>query len=226
MKTYRQKRMPRKLTRLMAVVTVVIAASVGALLAFCAVSNTFSGVWWKDLLIVIGIAAAFPLFMGIGWLGQCACRYAITPDGVRLCFGKLRYRTVPYGAFPTIILTHAGHYPGRGGVIPICHTDEDGKPIPCPYLSLLTANYPIERIKPGTFQKGLYPRSGADCRAIGIAYEEALTDLLAHSDGAVYILSDIAATHRPLLDRLHAAYPTRLSVITDSGIVPYAVVAK
>ncbi len=202
-------------------ITAVLTVIIGVLATVAAVSSN-TAPWWERLLCAVILTALLPItFMVIYWL-LLIFRYRVEKEGIRLFFGWIPYRKIRYEEYPTVLLTNAGRY-YRGNAIfyPIEYTDAEGNRLIYPAISFLDENYPMETVHPGMCDLEMRVRNGAYFEHVGICYEEALMELLRHTNGEVYVLSDVRDAHRGMLDRMNKAFPNRLQVITEAGIRPY-----
>ncbi len=218
MKRYRQTCLPANARKIYFGTAAVVTVFVGIVMTVAAVSSN-AAPWWERLLCVILPTTAVPAgFAFLYWLSALYW-YQITDKSIRLFYGRLPYRRIRYEEYPTVLLTNAGrYYRGYSIIYPIEYTDAEGKRLIYPAITLLDVNYPMETVhrSPGMCDLDMRVRNGAYFQRVGICYEDALMELLRHTNGAVYVLPDVLKAHREMFDRVDKAFPQRLQVLTDS----------
>ncbi len=96
-----------------------------------------------------------------------------------------------------------------------------GARVTAPGIVLLTAHDAVQTLRPGMFDLDLRVRDGIYFERVGLCYEDALMDILRHTNGAVYVLADVREAHREMLDRVDQAFPGRMLVVETEGVRAY-----
>ena len=214
MKRYKRK-IPiiSPLTIAAAVLCTAVAAGVSVLLGDHSLGIVFGGV----------SVALFVLFLSD--LLANAGRYCYYDNVIELSCVPLIKKKLPYSRYNAVVISNASYNYSYGSYsIPMQYKTEGSAKVTLPYITLLGAQYPLNKVTSGMDNRELYVLHD-DRYCLGICWFDSLRHLMKKRNDPVYVLEDVYLRFKEQFDRVFLEaddIPNRVYIIT-AHCVPYRI---
>ena len=124
-------------------------------------------------------------------------RYSYGDDGITFCYLKIPYKKEPYHNIRAIVISNAAYNNGYGsgvnGNVPMQRhgAARAFAKEPLPFITLHTEDMQPNMLHTGMYSRELYFLAPDQTVCLGICWFDSLCELLAHTDGDVYLLEDV-----------------------------------
>ena len=214
MKRYKRK-IPiiSPLTIAAAVLCTAVASGVSVLLRDYSLGIAFGGV----------SVALFVLFLSD--LLAAAGRYCYYDNDIELSCVPLIKKNLPYSRYNAVVISNASYNYSYGSYsIPMQYKTEGSAKVTLPYITLLGAQYPLNKVASGMDNRELYVLHD-DRYCLGICWFDSLRHLMEKRNDPVYVLEDVYLRFKEQFDRVFLEaddIPDRVYIIT-AHCVPYRI---
>ena len=214
MKRYKRK-IPiiSPLTIATAVLCTAVAAEASVLLGDHSLSIVFGGV----------SVALFVLFLSD--LLAASGLYCYYDNDIELSYVPLIKKKLPYSRYNAVVISNASYNYSYGSYsIPMQYKTEGSAKVTLPYITLLGAQYPLNKVASGMDNRELYVLHD-DRYCLGICWFDSLRHLMKKRNDPVYVLEDVYLRFKEQFDRVFLEaddIPDRVYIIT-THCVPYRI---
>ena len=196
-----------------AVLCTAVAAGVSVLLGDYSLGIVFGGV----------SMALFVLFLSD--LLAAAGRYCYYDNDIELSCVPFIKKKLPYSRYNAVVISNASYNYSYGSYsIPMQYKTEGSAKVTLPYITLLGAQYPLNKVTSGMDNRELYVLHD-DRYCLGICWFDSLRHLMKKRNDPVYVLEDVYLRFREQFDRVFLEaddIPDRVYIIT-AHCVPYRI---
>lgn len=196
-----------------AVLSTAVASGVSVLLGDHAPGIVFGGV----------SVALFVLFLSD--LLATAGRYCYYDNDIELSCVPLIKKKLPYSRYNAVVISNAAYNYSYGSYsIPMQYKTEGSAKVTLPYITLLGAQYPLNKVTSGMDNRELYVLHD-DRYCLGICWFDSLCHLMKKRNDPVYVLEDVYLRFREQFDRvfLEADDISDRAYIITAHCVPYRI---
>ena len=214
MKRYKRK-IPiiSPLTIATAVLCTAVASGVSVLLGDHTLGIVFGGV--SMALCVLFLS---DLLAAAGW-------YCYYDNDIELSCVPLIKKKLPYSRYNAVVISNAAYNYSYGSYsIPMQYKTEGSAKVTLPYITLLGAQYPLNKVASGMDNRDLYVLHD-DRYCLGICWFDSLRHLMKKRNDPVYVLEDVYLRFKEQFDRAFLEaddIPDRVYIIT-AHCVPYRI---
>lgn len=196
-----------------AVLCTAVASGVSVLLGNHSLGIAFGGV----------SVALFVLFLSD--LLAAAGRYCYYDNDIELSCVPLIKKKLPYSRYNAVVISNASYNYSYGSYsIPMQYKTEGSAKVTLPYITLLGAQYPLNKVTSEMDNRELYVLHD-DRYCLGICWFDSLRHLMKKRKYPVYVLEDVYLRFREQFDRVFLEaddIPDRVYIIT-THCVPYRI---
>ena len=196
-----------------AVLCTAVASGVSVLLGDYSLGIAFGGV----------SVTLFVLFLSD--LLAAAGRYCYYDNDIELSYVPLIKKKLPYSRYNAVVISNASYNYSYGSYsIPMQYKTEGSAKVTLPYITLLGAQYPLNKVASGMDNRELYVLHD-DRYCLGICWFDSLRHLMKKRNDPVYVLEDVYLRFRAQFDRVFLEaddIPDRVYIIT-AHCVPYRI---
>ena len=196
-----------------AVLCTAVASGVSVLLGDYSLGIAFGGV----------SVTLFVLFLSD--LLAAAGRYCYYDNDIEMSYVPLIKKKLPYSRYNAVVISNASYNYSYGSYsIPMQYKTEGSAKVTLPYITLLGAQYPLNKVASGMDNRELYVLHD-DRYCLGICWFDSLRHLMKKRNDPVYVLEDVYLRFRAQFDRVFLEaddIPDRVYIIT-AHCVPYRI---
>lgn len=175
--------------------------------------------------IVFGGASVASFVLFLSDLLAAAGRYCYYDNDIELSCVPLIKKKLPYSRYNAVVISNASYNYSYGSYsIPMQYKTEGSAKVTLPYITLLGAQYPLNKVTSGMDNRELYVLHD-DRYCLGICWFDSLRHLMKKRKYSVYVLEDVYLRFREQFDRVFLEaddIPDRVYIITVH-CVPYRI---
>ena len=190
-----------------------VASGVSVLLGDYSLGIAFGGV-----SVALFVLFLFDLLAAAG-------RYCYYDNDIELSCVPLIKKKLPYSRYNAVVISNAAYNYSYGSYsIPMQYKTEGSAKVTLPYITLLGAQYPLNKVTSGMDNRELYVLHD-DRYCLGICWFDSLRHLMKKRNDPVYVLEDVYLRFREQFDRVFLEaddIPDRVYIIT-AHCVPYRI---
>lgn len=178
-----------------------------------------------SLGIVFGGASVALFVLFLSDLLAAAGRYCYSDNDIELSYVPLIKKKLPYSRYNAVVISNASYNYSYGSYsIPMQYKTEGSAKVTLPYITLLGAQYPLNKVTSGMGNRELYVLHD-DRYCLGICWFDSLRHLMKKRNDPVYVLEDVYLRFKEQFDRVFLEaddIPNRVYIIT-AHCVPYRI---
>lgn len=175
--------------------------------------------------IVFGGASVASFVLFLSDLLANAGRYCYYDNVIELSCVPLIKKKLPYSRYNAVVISNASYNYSYGSYsIPMQYKTEGSAKVTLPYITLLGAQYPLNKVTSGMDNRELYVLHD-DRYCLGICWFDSLRHLMKKRNDPVYVLEDVYLRFKEQFDRVFLEaddIPNRVYIIT-AHCVPYRI---
>ena len=173
-----------------AVLSTAVASGVSVLLGDYSLGIAFGGV-----SVALFVLFLFDLLAAAG-------RYCYYDNDIELSCVPLIKKKLPYSRYNAVVISNAAYNYSYGSYsIPMQYKTEGSAKVTLPYITLLGAQYPLNKVTSGMDNRELYVLHD-DRYCLGICWFDSLRHLMKKRNYPVYVLEDVYLRFREQFDRV------------------------